>query len=100
MEGAFSFILFAVFFYLMMRFGCGAHMTHGHHGKEKHSKPTTTIDPVCGVNVAEDEGYGKLHDGTLFRFCSKKCLNKFDQDPQKYISQVSVNKNEEHHHGA
>ena len=32
MDGFLSFLLFAVLFYVMMRFGCGAHMVHGHHG--------------------------------------------------------------------
>jgi hypothetical protein len=32
MEGIFSLLLFAGVFYLMMRFGCGAHMVHD--GKE------------------------------------------------------------------
>lgn len=26
-----SFLLFAVFFYVIMRFGCGSHAVHGHH---------------------------------------------------------------------
>ena len=30
MQGFFSLLLLAGFFYLMMRFGCGAHMIHGH----------------------------------------------------------------------
>ncbi len=30
MEGLLSLLLFAAFFYFMMRFGCGAHMVHGH----------------------------------------------------------------------
>jgi hypothetical protein len=30
-------LLYAVFFYLMMRFGCGGHRAHRNHdGKEKH----------------------------------------------------------------
>ena len=30
-------VLFGIFFYLVMRFGCGRHMTHRNHdGKEKH----------------------------------------------------------------
>lgn len=37
MEGLFSFLVFAVLFFLMMRFGCGSHISHGgcgqHHGK-------------------------------------------------------------------
>ena len=32
MDGLFSLLLFALFFYVMMRFGCGAHMVHGHGG--------------------------------------------------------------------
>ena len=31
MQGLVSLLLFAAFFYLMMRFGCGAHMVHGDH---------------------------------------------------------------------
>ena len=36
MPGLLSFLLFAGFFYMMMRFGCGAHMVHGHGGHETH----------------------------------------------------------------
>lgn len=32
MEGLLSLLLFAGFFYFMMRFGCGAHLVHGHAG--------------------------------------------------------------------
>ena len=32
MEGLGSLLLFAALFYFMMRFGCGAHMVHGHGG--------------------------------------------------------------------
>jgi len=31
-----QFLLFAGLFYFMMRFGCGAHMVHGHHHHEGH----------------------------------------------------------------
>ncbi|MEE9598461.1 MAG: hypothetical protein V3V96_16940 [Acidiferrobacterales bacterium] len=37
MEGLFSLLLFAGIFYLMMRFGCGAHMVHGHGGHGGHA---------------------------------------------------------------
>jgi hypothetical protein len=33
MEGLFSLLLFAVFFFVMMRFGCGSHIAHGGHGR-------------------------------------------------------------------
>ena len=32
MDRIISFLLFAALFYFMMRFGCGSHMVHGHHG--------------------------------------------------------------------
>ena len=37
MEGLFSLLLFAAFFYFMMRFGSGAHMIHGHGGHGGHA---------------------------------------------------------------
>jgi hypothetical protein len=52
-------LLFAGVFYLMMRFGCGAHMMHGHHGSSK-DDPEKYTDPVCGKDVPPSEGYGKL----------------------------------------
>lgn len=36
MPGLLSLLLFAGFFYWMMRYGCGAHMVHGHGGHESH----------------------------------------------------------------
>lgn len=85
MEGLGSFLLFAVFFYLMMRFGCGAHMVHGYgHGGSsgKH------IDPVCGMEVETDQGYGKMYEGQLYRFCTRSCLDKFDADPERYLTSL------------
>jgi len=87
MEGVFSLLLYAGVFYFLMRFGCGAHMTHGHHKKKVTTIPT--IDPVCGAEVGEEQGYGKLQSGHLYRFCSKDCLNEFDIDPDKYIDKVN-----------
>lgn len=84
MDGLLSFLLFGLFFILMMRFGCGAHMIHGHQHGEKEVKH---IDPVCGMQVAIDKGYGKMHEGDLYRFCSRECLDNFEADPQRYLKQ-------------
>ena len=89
MDGAISFLLFAGVFYLMMRFGCGAHMAHGHHKHPKPDKTESNIDPVCNKAVELDKGYGKVHEGTLYRFCSKSCLDEFDQAPEKYLEQTT-----------
>ncbi len=99
MEGLGSFLLFAAFFYFMMRFGCGAHMVHGGHGEHgkkdknhEHTNPPAKdgkqTDPVCGMAVESDSGYGKMHKNQLYRFCSKKCLDQFDADPEAFLKQL------------
>jgi Cu+-exporting ATPase len=35
------------------------------------------IDPVCGMQVNEEEGLKLLKDGKTYFFCSQNCLNKF-----------------------
>ena len=91
MEGLFSFLLFAGFFYFMMRFGCGAHMVHGHggHGEHPHRSENavgSAIDPVCGMSVVADQGYTKTHQGRQYRFCSRACLDKFEATPERYLA--------------
>jgi YHS domain-containing protein len=87
MQGLFSLLMFAAFFYLMMRFGCGAHMVHGHGGHEPRGSPEgNTKDPVCGMNVAAGAGYSKIHQGRQYRFCSRKCLDQFDAEPKVYVA--------------
>jgi YHS domain-containing protein len=92
MNGLLSLLLFAVFFYLMMRFGCGAHMVHGHgdHDHEGHggqgARDGSAKDPVCGMAVEPGQGYTKNHEGRLLHFCSRKCLDKFEAEPQRYLS--------------
>jgi YHS domain-containing protein len=92
MEGLLSFLIFGGLFFLMMRYGCGAHMAHGGHGEhgsqstgneEKHT------DPVCGMDVDMSQGYGKMHEGQLYRFCSRSCLDRFEADPGKYLNQLA-----------
>ncbi len=85
MERIVSFLLFAIFFYLMMRFGCGSHMVHGHHGGNHADHPAgEQRDPVCGMPVAQDAGYSERYQNREYRFCSRRCLDKFDANPQQY----------------
>lgn len=95
MEGLLSLLIFAGLFFVMMRFGCGAHMMHGH-GKQKENKEKQ-IDPVCSMEVDVDQGYGKMHDGNLYRFCSRDCLDKFETDPEQYVK--NKNHGGDHHAG-
>ena len=85
MEGLLTFLFYAILFYLFMRFGCGAHMIHGHHhGHDKPKQKDIFIDPVCGRQVSDDQGYGELVDSKLFRFCSKDCLEEFDKNKSEF----------------
>lgn len=84
MEGFLTLLLFAGFFYLMMRFGCGAHMVHGH----EEAKPRG-VDPVCGMEVAPGEGYTANYEGHEYHFCSKSCLDKFEANPKRHLKIVT-----------
>ncbi len=89
MQGLLSFLIFAAFFYFMMRFGCGAHMVHGRgghggHGPGSDAAPGSAIDPVCRMPVVADQGYTKTYKGRPYRFCSRVCLDKFDASPDQY----------------
>ncbi len=99
MEGLGSLLLFAVFFYLMMRVGCGSHHAHG--GDHKHDSPALGNDgidhhdPVCGMQVKPQEGYGRMYRERLYRFCSRRCLDKFDEAPDRYIGKIDEHDSEE-----
>ena len=93
MEGLFSLLMFAGLFYFMMRFGCGAHMVHGGHGshgsgkeseKSHGGRATSARDPICGMAVTPETGYGRMYEGREYRFCSRKCLDQFETDPARY----------------
>ncbi|NIM65859.1 MAG: YHS domain-containing protein [Candidatus Latescibacteria bacterium] len=44
-------------------------------------------DPVCGMEVDEEDAGGKSqHQGRTYYFCSESCQNKFEQEPEKYAS--------------
>lgn len=89
MDGLLSLLVFVGLFFVMMRFGCGAHMLRGRHSqKESNDSPKNGhIDPVCGKTVPPIEGYGVMHDGQLFRFCSRECLDAFDTNPNRFTHQ-------------
>jgi len=86
LESLITLLIFAGLFYVMMRFGCGAHMIRGgHRGNQDKTENSINVDPVCGMEVGIYEGYGKMHNETLYRFCSRKCLDTFESEPAKFI---------------
>jgi YHS domain-containing protein len=108
------FALFAGLFFLMMRFGCGAHVMGHHHGRhEAHERPgsvppvgigrwvppTTAIDPVCGMTVATETSKSSVHNGTVYYFCSGEHREQFEADPGRYAAGSIEARALEHHDG-
>ena len=47
---------------------------------------TTYRDPVCGMDVTSEEAAGSSeHNGVTYYFCGLSCLDRFRQDPEKYL---------------
>jgi len=99
MEGLISLLVYALLFYLLMRFGCGAHMIHGHHGGHEGSghPDGKFIDPVCGKEIESDQGYGVMYEGNLYRFCSRQCLDQFDSQRALFAHKHHAVETEVHH---
>ena len=98
METILNFLLWAGLIFLMMRFGCGAHvMGHGHSGTirdgsrgtatdVKWTAPETDIDPVCGMKVKTRNAKSAVHDGRVHYFCSQECRERFEAAPDTYLA--------------
>ena len=102
-------LFWAGLFFVMMRFGCGAHiMGHGHHGRHSHEneagdglrEPGMAVDPVCGMEVATPGAKSSLYRGKAFYFCSATCRDKFEQTPQQWAGAEPPQTARGEHHGA
>ena len=60
------------------------------HGQDGDKAGEAVRDPVCGMTVQPDSPHGTQHDGNVIRFCSAKCLAKFEADPQRYLAPMPV----------
>ena len=72
-------------------------MQHGtthddpHHHPHHHASPEgrKAVDPVCGMTVdAETAEHRVVHHGRTYHFCSVRCEDKFEADPDRYIEQT------------
>jgi len=110
MDALAYFLIWAVLIFVMMRFGCGAHvMGHARHGAARLDSrnaptrwiaPETDIDPVCGKIVRTGQAKSTVHDGTVYYFCSRDCREQFEAAPNLYVGPLSASqpdKMEEHH---
>jgi Cu+-exporting ATPase len=49
---------------------------------------TTEIDPVCGMEVTEDDAAASVEwAGRTFLFCSEACRDEFVADPEEYLDE-------------
>ncbi len=63
---------------------------HCHHDHQHHDNgqgDQVAKDPVCGMSVDPDNPkHSTEHNGTPYYFCSAGCKQKFEQDPEHYLS--------------
>lgn len=45
------------------------------------------MDPVCGMEVNEENAATSQHEGKTYYFCSPGCKAAFDENPHKYVHQ-------------
>jgi YHS domain-containing protein len=117
MENVLFFLVWAGLFFVMMRFGCGAHiMGHGHHHGGAHEDddkaraaggalrwipPDKSVDPVCGMTIDTAGAKSAVHDGNVYYFCSQNCREKFEAAPAAYAKPTSsVSQQGEKYHAA
>ena len=94
------YLVWAGLFFVMMRYGCGAHVMghahHGTHGDGPGSAPDKATDPVCGMSIATDGAKTAAFRGHVYYFCSAKCRDTFEAAPASY---AHASPHEGHHHG-
>ncbi len=115
MESLIYFGLWAGLIFLMMRFGCGAHVLgHGHPGARSKGHdgaaegdgkpwiaPTKATDPVCGKGVSTERAKPSVFEGEVYYFCSRECREVFEAAPDLYVSEKRRQGGQllEHSHG-
>ncbi len=65
------------------------HHDHDHHaGAAEPTSTKTARDPVCGMSVypATAGGGAAVHDGTTYYFCNVKCRQRFQAEPERYLT--------------
>ncbi len=64
---------------------------HAHHGHQSHQghhdqppADAALTDPVCGMKVKPDSPHRTTFEATDYRFCSARCLARFQAEPHRY----------------
>ncbi len=69
--------------------GTGAHHDHSNDAAPAEvADQVTRKDPVCGMLVDPENAAGKVkHDGQTYYFCAVSCQQKFEKDPDQYLTE-------------
>ncbi|SEK87962.1 Cu+-exporting ATPase [Atopomonas hussainii] len=59
---------------------------HHHHDGAAQKASTQQHDPVCGMPVKDDSPHSADYVGVHYRFCSARCLTKFQAAPLQYVA--------------
>jgi YHS domain-containing protein len=58
-------------------------------GVEYKEEKRTVKDPVCGMELEPEMAYSKIeYAGKTAYFCSKKCEEEFNKNPERYIAKL------------
>jgi P-type Cu+ transporter len=72
---------------------------HAHHQSSVENSLTVT-DPVCGMKVDANKAAGRQeYKGQTYYLCSQHCLNKFKEDPEKFLKPSTGQVANEEAHG-
>lgn len=95
-EALVYFAVWAALIFVMMRFGCGAHVLgHGHHHGDQGTAdrtngdmtpPREATDLVCGLTVEPSTAESSVHDRRVYYYCSHDCREKFEATPLAYVT--------------
>lgn len=56
-------------------------------------KPGKPVNTICPVTDEEADGeIVAVHKGVTYALCCKRCLKKFEKDPEKYIKKLNQTK--------
>lgn len=51
-----------------------------------HASATSVVDPVCGMTIDPEQAAGHVvFEGATYYFCSESCLQKFRDEPARYV---------------
>jgi Cu+-exporting ATPase len=65
---------------------------HGHPHGHDHGPVEAGVakDPVCGMTVKPTTPHRWTHEGKEYLFCNPKCVEKFKQDPARYLEPAAA----------